>query len=498
MYVSGNVMIGRSGEPFYTLDVSSASTQPFRVGVGSTNAIVVDNNGLVGVGRTNPSTTLDVSGVIYTNNITKTTRVNQNFNSNINAWFLLGRYDSTANINNGASFILEIAGGGGYDGVQVPTFNFSGGKTTIYGRILNNNNSVVANLSLSYKFEGSSTAAIKNVIGVQVGSNRNQYDIYVLCEPFSQCILNVDTVTLGSLFSVNSTINSTVTAPSTTASSTVAVGKLLISMNNGAVGIGTTTPSYPLHVNGTGGDVSVLSYFEAYNGLRYGSTSVNVSIYASGFIAGVGVGAHSDKRIKKNIIDIEDAVALEILNKLKPKSYNYIDLVNRGDKLDWGFIAQDVKEIFPSSVIISKDFIPNIYELGTVSTDGTIVTLTDKFTSDINIEISPLIIKFYDISNNVIEKEIVQIIDEKNFKLKTSIEKNNVHENQIFIYGQSVDDFHSVSKDAILTITTASVQQIYRELTDAKQNIHSQEAEIQDLKSQIQTIMERLTAANNP
>jgi hypothetical protein len=52
MYVSGNVMIGRSGEPFYTLDVSSDSTQPFRVGVGTTNAIVVDNNGRVGIGIT--------------------------------------------------------------------------------------------------------------------------------------------------------------------------------------------------------------------------------------------------------------------------------------------------------------------------------------------------------------------------------------------------------------------------------------------------------------
>jgi hypothetical protein len=61
MYVSGNVMIGRSGEPFYTLDVSSASTQPFRVGVGANNALVVDNNGRVGIGRTNPGVSLDIA-----------------------------------------------------------------------------------------------------------------------------------------------------------------------------------------------------------------------------------------------------------------------------------------------------------------------------------------------------------------------------------------------------------------------------------------------------
>jgi hypothetical protein len=58
--VSGNVGIGVTA-PVYTLDVSSVSTQPFRVGVGSTNAIVVDNNGRVGIGITNPAYALDVS-----------------------------------------------------------------------------------------------------------------------------------------------------------------------------------------------------------------------------------------------------------------------------------------------------------------------------------------------------------------------------------------------------------------------------------------------------
>jgi len=43
------------------LDVSSASTQPFRVGVGATNALVVDNNGYVGIGITNPTALLHIS-----------------------------------------------------------------------------------------------------------------------------------------------------------------------------------------------------------------------------------------------------------------------------------------------------------------------------------------------------------------------------------------------------------------------------------------------------
>jgi len=50
--------------PAYTLDVSAASTAPFRVGVGSTNALVVNSSGNVGIGQSNPQSALDVTGAI--------------------------------------------------------------------------------------------------------------------------------------------------------------------------------------------------------------------------------------------------------------------------------------------------------------------------------------------------------------------------------------------------------------------------------------------------
>jgi hypothetical protein len=57
---AGLVGIGTNA-PAYTLDVSSASAAPFRVGVGATNALVVNNTGLVGIGTNAPAYTLDVS-----------------------------------------------------------------------------------------------------------------------------------------------------------------------------------------------------------------------------------------------------------------------------------------------------------------------------------------------------------------------------------------------------------------------------------------------------
>ena len=63
LFVSGAVGIGTTA-PAYTLDVSAASTAPFRVGVGSTNAVVVDSSGRVGINMTNPAFPLDVTGII--------------------------------------------------------------------------------------------------------------------------------------------------------------------------------------------------------------------------------------------------------------------------------------------------------------------------------------------------------------------------------------------------------------------------------------------------
>jgi len=57
--ISSYLGIGTTA-PAYTLDVSAASTAPFRVGVGSTNAIAVNSSGNVGIGTTTPAYKLDI------------------------------------------------------------------------------------------------------------------------------------------------------------------------------------------------------------------------------------------------------------------------------------------------------------------------------------------------------------------------------------------------------------------------------------------------------
>jgi hypothetical protein len=54
----------------------------------------------------------------------------------------------------------------------------------------------------------------------------------------------------------------------------------------------------------------------------------------------------SDERIKKNIQDINDDGALQKILQIQPKTYEYIDKVERNDGIVYGFIAQQIKKLY--------------------------------------------------------------------------------------------------------------------------------------------------------
>ena len=90
--------------------------------------------------------------------------------------------------------------------------------------------------------------------------------------------------------------------------------------STGNVGIGTTSPNYKLHVNGTA--------------------------YASG-----AAGALSDRRHKTNISDLSFD-ALKVVNELRPVSFEWKEPQDSGmEGSQLGFIAQEVEEIIPEAVL---------------------------------------------------------------------------------------------------------------------------------------------------
>ena len=72
------------------------------------------------------------------------------------------------------------------------------------------------------------------------------------------------------------------------------------------------------------------------------------------------IGVFSDVRIKNNINNIDSIRSLELLRRLQPKTFNYID-DDKNHKLSYGFIAQEVDNVFSDSISKNREVVPNVY-----------------------------------------------------------------------------------------------------------------------------------------
>tara|TARA_B100000900_G_scaffold20764_1_gene16182 strand:- start:4555 stop:6066 length:1512 start_codon:yes stop_codon:yes gene_type:complete len=164
-----------------------------------------------------------------------------------------------------------------------------------------------------------------------------------------------------------------------------------MSLVSGSVGIGTTSPTNgKLHINGstayTIGNHGRVNHTGASTGVFYGLTA-NVSLYCNNEISCSTLRAFSDERIKKNFQDLNDYEYLQKIKQLKPYTYNYIDKMSRTTETVTGFKAQEVKDIVPGSVGISKDCIPNIYKNCNVvsKTPNAIITINNISTYSLSV-----------------------------------------------------------------------------------------------------------------
>lgn len=136
----------------------------------------------------------------------------------------------------------------------------------------------------------------------------------------------------------------------------------------GYIGIGATTPSYPLHITVYGGNYAWPTsgyYFtkdQTFTSAGVsGSFSLNNSILSAGGItSNTGFYATSDERIK-NII--HESIEIDLIDKIKPIQFTYKDIFQYGPQEKMGFIAQNIREHIPSAVSIRTDIIPDIFQI---------------------------------------------------------------------------------------------------------------------------------------
>jgi len=85
-----------------------------------------------------------------------------------------------------------------------------------------------------------------------------------------------------------------------------------------------------------------------------------VSITHTGNVRSVGPYTNlSDERTKKDIVDVDDTIALEKILLIQPKKYKYVDEEMKGSHEVLGFIAQQIKTVIPYAVELGEEKLAN-------------------------------------------------------------------------------------------------------------------------------------------
>ena len=261
--------------------------------------------------------------------------------------------------------------------------------------------------------------------------------------------------------------------------------------SSGQVNIGGSTfTRAKLEINGSYNSFLTYRYYAygSYSGMASGTNSY--SIYASQRVACAEFNAFSDSRIKKNITDINDSSALDKIRLLEPKIYNYIDDLERGTSNVYGFIAQEVANVLPYAVTISEGDIPNIL------TNSNVSVTSDSKVLELRLDTT---VEGLTLSNT----SIINIITDKDKDLKCNVlsfSESNVitientdefsNVTNAFIKGEQISDFHHLNKDAIWAVSTAALQEVDRQLQTEK-------AKVSTLETQVANLLARVSALEN-
>ena len=270
--------------------------------------------------------------------------------------------------------------------------------------------------------------------------------------------------------------------------------------SGGNVGIGTNNPNAKLNLITSHDDVNssfridssagldvysltIWSYFVTSNAIGWrfriksqlggDNTAIQISNTGSVYFP-IGSSSASDSRIKKDIEDINDESALNKLLLIQPTTYNYIDVErNKGFGKVYGFIAQQIREVIPEAItIIVKEVIPNIYKRCLINNKREVYHSIPLDTPiDTSVKIDDTLYKIKEVHEGYF------VID------------NDIDTDDAFVFGYSVNDFHTLDKTYIFTLNVCATQELHRRIEAQSVLLKSQDDRIRDLETKVAMLL---------
>jgi hypothetical protein len=203
--------------------------------------------------------------------------------------------------------------------------------------------------------------------------------------------------------------------------------------------------------------------------------------------------ANSDIRIKKEILDISDDSALQMILAIEPKTYKYIDN-ERGTERVYGFIAQQIRSVIPEATYLKIDLLPNVMKTAICDKNKVYLDLTNYDDVPLNDEELKINIifnngrgdnyKIIEVTKDyfVVDRNIVYEICENGIP-------NNVPVTEVFVKGYQVNNFHKLKKDYIFTLNVCATQELHKLIEAQKNIIKSHEERIAELERKMDLLL---------
>ena len=289
-----------------------------------------------------------------------------------------------------------------------------------------------------------------------------------------------------------------------------------ISATNGVmfkrnIGIGGENAEVPLHIQRT----SIIhtegstNYFDisndAFQRVEGNSGLPGLKNYAllinpTGGGGNIGMNGNiynvSDERIKTEIEDVPDTLALSQINNIQPKYYHYKDPLKKNAMKTVGFIAQNVNEHLPNAIAILTEFIPNgmfkISDSNWTEDNGKYSIVIDNLELDKPNRTKRVKFIVCDKEDHTDSKDLILNCESDN---KTFIFDKKWRE--VFVYGTEVNDLHTIDKAQIFALHHAGIQELSKQLNEKDEKISTLERENTSIKQRLDALEASVLALQN-